>query len=398
MANAVLNVQLPKLHPGQEAVVLKRFTVLVCGRRWGKTEFLCWHIIHALLKGQKVGMWLPKHKFAKTIWSKIKQILPAQLITKQDQGMHILEMLNGATFNIYTTGKDPDGGRGEKFHLAIIDEAGEIKKFRELWEATIYNTLIDYSGTAIIAGTPKGRNYFFTLFNQHLAHPEEWSSYTARTMDNPYLPKKELVKIQKALEDNPDNPYIRQENLAEFIENGSCVFNDLKRIQFPQPNTHVRIGIDLASTTDYTVITAFNQAGQQVLLERFNKMDWDAITNKLKTIIDSFGPIGKTINIDSTGVGRPICDRLSNMGYKINPVFFTSTKRTEMLENLSLLIGMGEVEFIDDKNQDAEFESFVRRLEGDKIKLVSDITDDVVMACALALRDKARAPLQVFTT
>ena len=175
-----------------------------------------------------------------------------------------------------------------------------------------------------------------------------------------------------------------QEYFAEFLESGGQVFGELKHVTAPaDPGNHVRIGIDLAKSQDWTVISVFNFNNQMVELQRFQTMDWESIIEKIRSTIDKYP--SSEITIDNTGVGSPIADRLEAVGYEVTRFNFTETSRLRLLENLALMIDNSEIEFIDDDILIREFEAFSRMIVKGKIKLLSTISDDIVMSCGLAL-------------
>ena len=57
---------LPKPHPAQQRVMdeAKRFNVVCCGRRWGKTELGMDRLIHQALEGKPVAWFAPNYKLA----------------------------------------------------------------------------------------------------------------------------------------------------------------------------------------------------------------------------------------------------------------------------------------------------------------------------------------------
>ncbi len=208
-------VKLPKLHNAQSQIMAesKRFNVLKCGRRFGKTELGNCLVADPLIDGKKVGYWYPNYKDGKDVWTIIKRTLH-DLIAKKDEQLRQLTLVTGGVLDMWSL-EDPDAGRGFKYHRAIIDEAEKARHLKQGWEQTIRATLVDYSGDAWFMSTPKfGNTYFKTdLFTNELKF-DNWKSWRFTSYDNPFLPPNELDEIKATL----DPLVFRCEFLAEDVD------------------------------------------------------------------------------------------------------------------------------------------------------------------------------------
>ena len=213
-----ITITLPRLYPMQRQVrrEMKRFNVLVCGRRWGKTEFLKDRIVHPLLKGQPVGYFASQYKYLAEVWAAICRTL-SPLIKYRNSNDHRLELSTGGVLDMWTM-TTPDAGRSRKYALAVVDEAGLQSGLKDIWVTAIRPTLFDLNGGAIFAGTPNGLNDFHSLY-QMGGNDNDWASWRRPTHDNPFIDPAEL---QSARHDMPENRY-RQEILAEFLDDGAGV-------------------------------------------------------------------------------------------------------------------------------------------------------------------------------
>jgi hypothetical protein len=371
--------KLPEFHEVQQRIEdnKKRFAVIACGRRVGKTTYILSKIIKDILDGKQVGLMLPDFKYLNSIWRYLEENISKGLVDKSNFNEKVLRLTTGGSVRIHSAEK-PDSPRGEKYHAFYIDETSLISNLEDIWDAIIRPTLVDFEGTCMFTGTPKGKNYFYTLYQKHLSDPE-WSSFSSPTISNPFLPESERNIIASL----PKSDKNKQEYYAEFIDDGGEVFGELPVISEYDEHTSFRIGIDLAKSRDFTVVSVFNQNNQQVFLERWNQMDWNSIVTKIIKIVDKYP--NSSIIVDNTGVGSPIVDRLEEEGYEVIRFNFTESSRTRILENMALMIDNKEVEFLDDEIQKAEFEAFGRYIKNGKVKLLSNIHDDTVMAAGMAL-------------
>ena len=152
-----------------------------------------------------------------------------------------ITLINGA--RIYVRGADrPDTLRGVSLTYAVLDEVADIKV--EAWEQVIRASLSDKKGRAIFIGTPKGRNWFYDLFNLGKGgEDEDWKSWHFTTKDNPMIDPKEIESAKKTL----SSFSFKQEYMASFDTAGSDVFKEewIKYGDEPQEGSYY-IACDLA--------------------------------------------------------------------------------------------------------------------------------------------------------
>lgn len=312
---ARVELVLPVMHPGQDAVRggAGRYNVLCCGRRWGKNILLSDLACDTILDKQPVGWWEPTYKSLADAWRDCKRIL-APITARVSETEHRLESVTGGVLDMWTL-DNPDSGRGRRYARAIINEAAMVRQLQEAWEYTIRPTLADYQGDAWISSTPKGRNYYWQLWSRgqdDARRQEGWRSWQFATSSNPHIAPEE---IEAARIDLPDLAY-RQEWLAEFLEDAAGVFRavyaavDEGRDQADEPETWQRyyMGVDLARTNDFTVISVFDSSGRQCYYERFNLISWQ---RQIDAIVDVYAKYRPSHSfIDSTGVGDAVVEML----------------------------------------------------------------------------------------
>ena len=140
----------------------------------------------------------------------------------------------------------------------------------------------------------------------------------------------------------------RQEFEAEFMDTGGAVFRGLDQMRsrsdglelIPQAD-NCRVGIDLAKHTDFTCLVALDNSNNVIGYDRFNQLDWTIISQRIEHFCSRYR--GKVV-LDATGVGDPIYENLVSKGLVIEPVKFTNDRKTQMVQNLMLLIEEGCVQ------------------------------------------------------
>ncbi len=212
-----LVVKLRKRHFNQQKIIetQRRFNVLKCGRRFGKTSLAEELIIEPALDGFPVAYFAPTYKDLAEFWHTLKRII-VPVIESKDEQLKQIRLITGGVIDMWSL-DDPDSGRGRKYKRVVIDECEKAKKLEEAWKANIRALLTDYAGDAWFLSTPKfGKTFFKELhgraFDEKFSH--EWQSWTFSTYDNPFMLKSEIDSAKKTL----DDIYFRCEYMAEDVE------------------------------------------------------------------------------------------------------------------------------------------------------------------------------------
>jgi len=254
-----VEVRLPRLHPGQEQVLAetRRYNVLACGRRWGKTTLLVDLAVNAALDGKRVGWFAPTYALLEEAYGRMRRTLEG-VITQAAQSPHPrLELYTGGAIEFWTLDDPYKAGRGRAYHLAIVDEAAFAKRLDVAWEESVGPTLTDYRGSAWFASTPKGKNYFFELWSRGQGDDPDWKSWRMPTSTNPHISAEELAARRRSM---PELAW-RQEYEAEFVDaEGAVIRREWIRVADPPERKALEVyqGVDLAISTredaDYTAV------------------------------------------------------------------------------------------------------------------------------------------------
>ncbi len=158
----------------------KRFNVLKCGRRFGKTELCQELILESFEKGQYVGYFSPTYKDLYEVWKTTLNNF-YNVIKSKSETIKQIVFVNGAKVDFWSM-DEPNSGRGRKYHRVLIDECEKASKFQEAWEQAISPTLTDYGGDAYFLSTPQfGETYFKRLCKQENQMPEQWKTFVYST-------------------------------------------------------------------------------------------------------------------------------------------------------------------------------------------------------------------------
>lgn len=279
------SVKLQKLHERQIEIAQgfkqHKKVVIRCGRRFGKTSLLERCAAKWAFNGERVGWLGPKYKLnAPTYGNLIHTLKPViQSKSKIDQ---LIQLNTGGLVEFWTL-EDENAGRSRKYHKVIVDEASlKAKGLKEIIDQSIRPTLLDYNGSIIMAGTPKGvdpDNYFYEACTNPI---EGWVEYHAPTASNPHLDPDVVAKL---IHDYPPLVY-QQEYLADFVDwRGSAFFSETNLLEDGRPveyptrcdqvfavvDTALKDGLEHDGTA--VIYCARNQiAGTPLII-----LDWDVV-------------------------------------------------------------------------------------------------------------------------
>lgn len=327
-------------HRKQKEIIksIKRFNIVVAGRRSGKTmlgRFLI--VFKALSLENSVNWWVsPIYKQAKREFRKtIKEINERgfkNIIKNYNKSDLIIELGNGSEIQYWGCDNE-DSLRGEGIDYLVMDECATIDD--KVYFEVLRPALSDKNGKGLMIGTPKGFNWFHELYRIGIEEKDD-DIYPIhfKTVDNTKIDGigKEVEKAKINL---PENIF-RQEYLAEFIADSSIVFAGLEvvikdyEISTNYNNVYY-IGIDLAKKIDYTVILVMDVFKHVIEMERFQN-SWLYTKNRIMEFAHRYK--NHEMIIDATGGYETVHEDLHREGIRIRPFVFTANSKNELINKL----------------------------------------------------------------
>ena len=382
-------MKLPAYHQGQTKIEksLSRFNVLACGRRFGKDVYEQNKAIEGALQGYPVGFAAPSYKTLAENWRAVNSMVMPIIKHRNVQDMR-LELITGGIIEFWSL-MNADLIRGRKYKRFVINEAGYVAKLMDIWTMIIRPTLADYRGDAFVGGTPKGRNTFWQMFQWGMdPEDEEWACWRLSSYENPFIPKSEIDQMVKTLPER----VARQEIFAEFIEDAGGVFRRVmeaataEQLDTAADGRQYVAGVDVATLVDFTVVSVMDTASkEQVYLDRFNRVDYEILEDRLEAIYRRFKLTSMVVEANS--IGQPVIESLVNRNMSIVP--FTTTNATKMaaVQGLQAAFEHSDIKILPDPVQIGELQAFEgeRTPNGSwKYAAPEGMHDDTVMALALA--------------
>jgi hypothetical protein len=377
-----------QLHPGQARVVAeaKRFNVVDCGRRWGKTELGMDLTIDPIQGGYPVGWFSPKYKDLLEVWDQLTDVLKP-ITRRANKTERRIELSTGGVLECWSL-EDEDAGRSRAYKRVIIDEAAKAARLQAAWQKAIRPTLTDYQGDAWFLSTPKGRNYFWQLWSlgQDPLNPD-YASWKLPTATNPHLPEGEVEEARR----NLPQVVFEQEYLAEFTES-AMLFRNVRECLAkqlplkPEEGHRYAMGVDWAQRVDFTVFCIIDVVTRQVVaLDRFNQVDYYIQRDRLKALKERWNV--SYILAEENSIGVPNIEELRREGLTVQAFNTNNDSKAQIIQALMGAFERSEISIPNDPILISELESYeATRLPSGKWKYDAPdgMHDDTVISLALA--------------
>jgi hypothetical protein len=377
---------LPPLHSAQQRVFddPARFRVVVCGRRWGKTELGKALALARLRTGDQRVWWLaPTRTMASQVWRDLKRHLDAREDLTINLSERHVEFDAGGWLDIRST-HTPDYLRGAGLDFAVMDEAAFMKP--NVWPEIVRPMLLDRRGAALFISTPNGHNWFYDLYRYALDAPD-WAAFHFPTSTSPLIDPQDLAAIRASTLER----IWRQEYEAEFLDSSGQVFRGIRTAATAAPADPARpvravAGVDWGREGDYTVIVVLDADAHAMLdIERFHQVGWELQRGRLQAVCERWGV--ETVVAEANSIGSVNIEALERVGLPVVPFTMTSRSKPALIEALALAIETGQLRLLPDEVLLHELAAYTMRRTASghwQYNAPSGGHDDCVIALALA--------------
>lgn len=389
---------IPDLKPYQWAIAKDnsaRFKVVACGRRWGKTTLALAKVKAYLQRTDKARQiwWVaPTYGMSFEPWMALKATFQDVEGVYKNETRRLIVHPNGSSI-MMKSADNPDRLRGSGLDYLVLDEAAFIPRY--VWQAILRPSLSDKRGKALLISTPRGRNWFYRVFQLGLDPlAPEWKAWQAPTIQNPLISQSEIGDVQRQL---PDHIF-RQEYLAEFLESGGTVFRNVSSVlsesvpSEPKPNKRYVMGVDWGRHYDFTVLIVLeigssDQPIEMVAMERFSEVNWRLQRERIEQAARRWRVDG--ILAEANSMGEPNIEALQDTGLPVRGFVTTSKSKPPLIESLVKAIEDEEIRLLPDPVLISELETYEFELTEHgrpRYSAPAGLHDDTVIALALAYR------------
>ena len=332
-----------KPHKKQEEIILckKRFKIIRAGRRSGKSTLEIEEMVFEAVGGKNRNIFYiaPTQSQARSI---IWEALKSRLGTIGDYNEQRLEAkiptIDGGFSLIKISGwEGRENFRGMKANLIVFDELDTMRDFFIGWQEIFRPALTDTMGKATFIGTPKKENPNLRRLEKIADTDNDYAKFHFKTEDNPVIPKEELVKAHKEL----DNDTFRQEYLAEYIDNAGSLFG-FNALVDVFSNTIVKDGnknlvIDVADDGSDKTVFSFWDGLEEYRREKYQGLRGEARIGMTRDFISQEQIPMSHVIIDAIGVGADMVSHsllTGVIGYKSSYAAIKTDTNIVMLPNV----------------------------------------------------------------
>jgi hypothetical protein len=171
----------------------KRWGVVVCHRRFGKTVWAINHILRDALispkKTPRFAYMAPTYRQAKNVaWDYIKQFAGKIPNVKFHETELRCDLPTGARISLLGA-ENPDSLRGIYLDGCVMDEVADMPE--NVFPEVIRPALSDRKGWCVFVGTPKGHNAFYEKYEEATAN-NDWLAAVYKASETGILDDEEL--------------------------------------------------------------------------------------------------------------------------------------------------------------------------------------------------------------
>ena len=186
----------------------------------------------------------PSYRMAKSIvWTDLVDLLRKRKWLKKVNESELTATLINGSIIMLRSADNFDSIRGIGCDHVILDEASDISE--EAWTSVIRPTLSDRQGSALIIGSPKGRNWFYDLY-ENAKTLNDWQSWQFTTAEGGNVAPEEIEAAKQDMDERTFN----QEYLAQFVTYSGIIYyafgdHNINPMGYqPSPGTTLHVGID----------------------------------------------------------------------------------------------------------------------------------------------------------
>ncbi len=338
---------------------LRRFNVIVCHRRFGKTVVAINALTDSAARCTKINgrfaYIAPFRKQAKDIaWDYLKRYAGSLPGAKINESELRVDLPNGARITLYGA-DDPDSFRGLYFDGVVMDEVAQMKG--TVWGEVVRPALSDRKGWVIFIGTPKGINLFYKLYHENLTRPD-WFVRTypiAATLHKlAWLDEEEVKAAREAVSE----AQARQEWDCDWNASNDDVIIPVDLVResagrFVKEDDFIHapvvIGVDVARFGDDRSVIATRQGLYMHPLQIFKGVDNTYLADKVMATVNKYKADAVFVDHGQGGGVVDICRRLNYVvhevpfGGKARDQNHYHDRRTEMWFDLAKWMKSGGV-------------------------------------------------------
>lgn len=338
----------------------------------------------------------PTLKQSKSIFHLIVDAISNSGIIKSKNATDLtIILINGSSIN-FKSAEQRDALRGYTADFLAIDECAFIPD-------DIFYLILPWTDAKkapiLMTSTPFVKSgFFYQYFNYgkdgtHNTITIDWTDPKYKESIEQILPPDKLEEYRSVL---PKNVFMT-EYLGQFLDDDGTVFTNIRECLLDtviQPYDQLYVGLDFSNQgeNDDTVISMFNQRGEQVMLKYANNLSpltqivW--IVNELEPYADQIEVIACELNSIGTPYTDLIKEKSQILSDKVEGFQTSNTSKNAIVLNMQTALEKKDCTLLPDEKEIRQF-GFFTATYNPKTRNVSyaapqGLNDDLVMATLIA--------------
>lgn len=340
----------------------------------------------------------PSFKQAKLIYETIlKAIIKSGVVKTKNKTDLIITLINGSVIK-FLSAEQREQLRGYTADFMCIDEAAFIPD-------SIFHLVLPFvdakRAPLLLVSSPFIKQGFFYQYfcygleKSHNTVTIDWSEEKFKESIEEILPPDRLEEYRQIL---PTRVF-QSEYLGEWLDEDGAVFiglkNCIKKVQINKDDK-LYVGLDWSNQgeNDWTVLSVFNDRGEQCLLKYWNNL---TPLKQIDVIAKEIEPYLKQIAViysESNSIGTPYSDLLKSksqvLEQKVQLFNTSNTSKNTAVLNMQTALENNGVTLLDDEKQTREFSYFTANYNPTTRNVSyaapQGLNDDTVMASLMAFQ------------
>lgn len=180
----------------------RRFGVLICHRRFGKTVLAISRLVRNACNGNSTyrGAYIaPTYRQAKDVsWDYLKKLAKAADAKVNESELRV-DFPHGARIKLYGA-ENPDSLRGLDICDVVFDEVAQMPL--STWSEIVQPMILAKKGTALFMGTPKGKNALWQIWDEAKVDTQNWVTQMYKASETGILTADDLKLARQGMSES----------------------------------------------------------------------------------------------------------------------------------------------------------------------------------------------------
>jgi hypothetical protein len=180
----------------------RRFGVLICHRRFGKTVLAISRLVRNACNGNSTyrGAYIaPTYRQAKDVsWDYLKKLAKAADAKINESELRV-DFPHGARIKLYGA-ENPDSLRGLDICDVVFDEVAQMPL--STWSEIVQPMILAKKGIALFMGTPKGKNALWQIWDEAKVDEKNWVTQMYKASETGILTDEDLKLARQGMSES----------------------------------------------------------------------------------------------------------------------------------------------------------------------------------------------------